>query len=262
MTYGKIKEDLFLHKDVDDDDENRAYLPVALNHAMDKVVTAFPLEGKYIVPARYLENVLSTPAGGEDIVAVNGETSFSGAGKAWYFEASGNGNYQITDEAGAREFPIETKEFAPFRGFCQGHTTIRFFGPYLFYLQNQAIYSAIVSDKVEDIPAFASSVPYDFKALTAETLEDGSVFVGFDGFLEEKFEEKSRREGGFGKLLDYEILPNKQGHVIRLNGHSLSEKTIYYRRNLKRFWTKRPRKHRWKYPVGLTMCCWICWCIA
>lgn len=251
MTYGKLKEDLFRHLDVDDDEEKRAYLPVALNHAMDKVCTVFPLEGKYVIPASYIENVLPMPAYNEDIVAVNGEKTYTAEGKAYYFEASGTGKCEVTDETGTKNIELAGNGFTPYRGFCKGKTTLRFFGDYLFYVQNAAVYSAILSDKEEDIPAFASSVPYDFKTLTTETLPDGTVFTAFDGFIEEKFEEKSRRDGGFTRLTDYEVEPNKQGHVIRLNGHTLSEKIIYYRRNFRPFTDQTPDETLLEIPQGL-----------
>lgn len=251
MTYGKLKQDLFRHLDVDDDEEKRAYLPVALNHAMDKVCTVFPLEGKYVIPAGHIENVLPMPAYNEDIVPINGEKIYSAEGKAYYFEASGTGNCEVKDDSGVKVIPIAFEKFTPFKGFCKGNTTIRFFGNFLFYVQNMAIYNAVLSNDEKDIPAFASSIPYDFRELTTETLPDGSSFTGFDGFIEEKFEEKSRRDGGFSRLKDYEVEPNKLGHVIRLNGHTLSEKIIYYRKNFKPFTDNTPDETPLEIPQGL-----------
>lgn len=251
MTYGQLKDQLFRHLDVDDDDEKRAYLPVALNHALDKIFTVFPLEGLYTIPAAYMDNVLPMPAYNEDFVMVNGEKIYKGTGKAYYFEVSGNGSYEIKDDTGTRTETFSVSTFTPFKGFCKGETTLKFFGEYLFYVQNACIYNSILSADVEDIPAFSTTIPFDFKELTKETLADGSLFYVFDGFMEEKFEERSRNEGGFKKLLEYEVIPNKQGHVIRLNGHTTSEKYIYYRKNFKPFSENTSDDTELETPQGL-----------
>ncbi len=233
MTIKELKDSLYRHLDVEEDEEKAKYFPVALNHALDKICTVFPLYGRYVLRQSALPSVLAL-AMQEPYKAVHaaGE-SYSAAAKAYYFEVSGVGVCDIRDNNGVRRIAFNTKEYTPFRGFASGAVSLTFHGDYVFFVRHVALYHSLLSEKEEDIPAYAPSTVYDFKELTKETDEKGGVFIGFDGFLPGKFEERMPGEKAVQVFGDYEIEPGPNGHLLRIFGNTDTQKIIYYRRNFR-----------------------------
>ncbi len=239
-TYAEIKEDLNNMPDVSlEDDDKESKLPTIFNTALAAFTVDVPNLASYTIPANSLVNTLSADGSNivDDFVSVDGEYIISGAGRSYYFKVSGNGSFSVTDEDGERDAEsFSSKEFIEFRGFINGETSIRFFGEFLFFVKDIAIYEAIYSNDPKDIPAFACFVEYDFRELTKELLDSEDPEIGywypFQSFSPEKFQYKTGE--GYVSLTDYRIEPDETGTILVVNGFDRTEKKIYYRRNYPR----------------------------
>ncbi len=251
MTLGELKEALYRHADIDEDEEKQKYFPVAVNHALDAVCTVFPLQDKWHIAPLAVPNVLAG-AQKEYETVQDAPLRYEANAKAYYFEVSGCGVCDVIDETGLKRIEFNTNAYTPFRGFISGDSALNFHGEYLFFVRNVAMYGTLVSGNVEDIPAFSTSRVYDFKELTKQTDENGDVFYAFDSFLPEKFEEKILGEQTVVPLRDYKIEPDENGHLLRLYGEEETQKIIYYRRNFKPITDASPDETELEIPQGLS----------
>ncbi len=230
ITLDKLKKDLFSYVDAEEDNEKREYFYTSANKALDYIHSNFPerYTAKYVIEGVQLENILSG-ASGEVLVVAGRPTSFSGDAKSYFFEVSGVGSFKVITADGEQTVEFDCGEFTAYRGFLQGQSRIEFFGDYRFYVRGMAMYSELLSDRLCDIPEYSASIEYDFKELTKTTDEDGVENFPFCSFMEAKFEEYGN-DGEWQTLTDYEIVPNKQGHILRLRSTD-TQKIIYYKRH-------------------------------
>ncbi len=146
----------------------------AANRALLQVSDVRPAVRYYTINHKPLANGV-----GRDTfspIEVDGECTFSAnSGKAYYFEADGNGLAHIEYIVNDVVILVETMQlesnraFVPYRGFfkndenfVKGLVRIRFeSGDYTFSVRNVAIYDKIYSGDVKDIPAYEPYTRYD-----------------------------------------------------------------------------------------------------
>ncbi len=231
ITLDKLKKDLFSYVDAEEDSDKKEYFYTSANKALDYIHANFPerYTAKYVIEGAQLENLI-TPVG-SDVITVNSQPLIfeSNDAKSYFFELSGVGSFSITTAGEQTVTDFDCDEFTAFRGFLDGQSRVEFFGDYRFYLRGLAFYAELLSDRVEDIPEYSASLEYDFNELTKIVGEDGEVYYPFCAFMETKFEEIGNN-GEWRALADYEIVPNKQGYLLRLRNTD-SQKIIYYKRH-------------------------------
>ena len=143
----------------------------AANRALLQVSDVRPAVRYYTINHKPLTNVI----GRDTFTPVESSATFDAIrGKAYYFEADGNGLAHIEHVDNGEVTLIETLElksnraFVPYRGFfkkagyfVEGNVRIRFDGNYTYSIRNVAIYDKIYSGDVKDIPAYEPYTRYD-----------------------------------------------------------------------------------------------------
>lgn len=143
----------------------------AANRALLQVSDVRPAVRYYTINHKPLENGISR----NTFAPIESSVSFdANCGKAFYFEADGNGVAHIEHIVDGETSLLQTIElkshraFVPYRGFfkkggnfVQGNVRIRFDGEYTYSVRNVAIYDKIYSGDVKDIPAYEPYTRYD-----------------------------------------------------------------------------------------------------
>ncbi len=224
ITLAKLRGDLFSYVDAEEDSDKTEYFYTAANKALDYVHSNFPerYTARHVIDGAEIDNVI---AGGNDPLVVAGSPlTLTGKGKAYYFETQGVGSFKVITNGTETVTDFDNSEYTPYRGFLQGDSRIEFYGDYQFYIRGAAIYNQLLSADIIDIPEYSASIEYDFKELTRQ-----GTYYPFCSFMEAKFEEVGN-DGEWHALNDYEIVPNKEGHILRLP-RTTSQKVIYYKRH-------------------------------
>ncbi len=230
ITLDKLKKDLFSYVDAQEDGDKIEYFYTSANKALDYVHSNFPerYTAKFAVDGAKLENIVKGPVG-DVLVVCDKPSTFTADAKAYYFEVCGEGNFKVVTGGETVTTSFNTDGFTAYRGFLQGISSIEFFGNYQFTVRGIAMYNRLLSDRLEDIPEYSDEIEYDFKELTKIVNSDGTIYYPFCSFVETKFLECGS-DGKVQPLTDYDIIPNRQGSVIRLR-NSPSQKIIYYKRH-------------------------------
>ncbi len=233
ITLEKLKKDLFSYVDAEEDSDKKEYFYTSANKALDYIHSNFPerYAEKYVIEAGRLENIIASHGDGELLVAAGSVSSIEADAKSYYLEVSGVGNFRVTTGNTETIYSFDCKEYTPYRGFLQGKSKIEFFGDYRFFVRGLAMYNELLSDREDDIPEYSASLEYDMSELTKTIDENGNTNYPFCSFLESMFQE-SGNDGEWLPLTEYEIIPNKQGHLIRLQNTD-TQKIIYYKRHFK-----------------------------
>ncbi len=233
ITLEKLKKDLFSYVDAEEDSDKQEYFYTSANKALDYIHSNFPerYAEKYVIEGNRLENILAASNNSELVVFAKTPFAIEGDAKSYFFEVSGVGNFRVITDGNEQVTSFDCKEYTAYRGFLQGNSRIEFFSDYRFYVRGIALYNELLSDRVEDIPEYSASMEYDLNELTVTVDENGELYYPFCSFLEAMFQEMGN-EGEWLPLTDYEIIPNKQGHLLRLN-RSDTQKIIYYKRHFK-----------------------------
>ena len=179
----------------------------AANRALLQVSDVRPAVRYYTINHKPLENKIYNIVDTFTPIEVNGELSFSAIdGKAYYFEADGNGVAHIEHVADGvvtliKSIPLASnRAFVAHRGlikkdgnFVSGIVRIRFAGEYTYSVRNVAIYDRIYSGDERDVPAYEPYTRYDiskcvddFLALEAPPITDDAAHyvLNQDYFIE------------------------------------------------------------------------------
>ena len=105
--------------------------------------------------------------------------------RSYYFECNGNGSVIIEKSADGNEWSAigsvalssSDGRFIEYKGFILDGgkrvdelVRLRFEGDYLYYVQNVAMYGALLSADTKDIPVYARNTAYDIASLTNDFL--------------------------------------------------------------------------------------------
>lgn len=172
-----------------EDDQRFFY---AANRALLQVNAIRPAIRSYIINHKPMRNRVKE----ETFMPVEkaDELCFEASGvRAYYFEADGNGQAYIEKYDGASwsiigKVKLSASEgFVPYRGFIRdgsdivdGEVRLRFTGPYLYSVKNVAMYANILSDRIEDIPAYEQFTRYDMSRLCSDFLSLSSPPIRAD----------------------------------------------------------------------------------
>lgn len=191
--------------------ENSDRFVFATNRAILQVNRVDPAIATYKLNHFPLKNVLkgenySPTCKGEQDLVYSVEKA-----RGYYFECNGNGEAWIEAKNDkGKWYTIEIVDlesqngsFRAYKGkVLEGGKTIdslvriRFIGDYVYYVQNIAIYDALTSEKVEDIPTYGEFSTYDIASLTsdfvtfvkppiADAKRDKAFILNQDYFIEE-----------------------------------------------------------------------------
>ena len=105
--------------------------------------------------------------------------------KSYYFESNGNGTMVIEksiangewEVIGSRTLSSTDGSFKAYKGLIdgvEGVVRMRFYGDYIFYVQNVAMYDGVVSAKEEDIPVYGKYMEYDIASRANDFLSFAS----------------------------------------------------------------------------------------
>ncbi len=159
------------------EDDERFYY--AANRALLQVNKIRPATSHYIINHKPLINLINEST--FIPIEKDEELIFEAAeAKSYYFEADGNGvvYLELYDTETEMWRIIDTinllskRAFVPYRGFVKegsefvdGRVRLRFVGEYFYSVKNVAMYRHLLSDEVEDIPAYESYTRYDISEL-------------------------------------------------------------------------------------------------
>lgn len=154
----------------------------AANRALLQVCKLKPAVSHYVLNHRPLKNQLSA----DTFVPIEraSDLSFEAeSSKAYYFEADGNGvayieKYVAESDVWAVISSVmltSSGAFVAYKGFVKdgtefidGRIRLRFSGEYVYSVRNVALYAALRSNNIDDIPAFEPFTRYDIKALVSD----------------------------------------------------------------------------------------------
>lgn len=159
------------------EDDDRFYY--AANRALLQVNKIRPAINYYLINHKPLLNLVNESTfipleKDEDLIFEAAEA------KSYYFEADGNGvvYLELYDTETETWKVIDTinlsskRTFVPYKGFVKegsefvsGQVRLRFTGEYLYSVKNIAMYKHLLSDEVQDIPAYESYSRYDISQL-------------------------------------------------------------------------------------------------
>ena len=155
------------------------------NRSLYEVASLRPQTGSILIHHEPMENMITNFSFApqkktDDIVFME-----DGA-KAFYFEACGLGTCHVekyNESTGTftdcfAPIAINSKgHYTAYRGFIkydnnfvEGEVRLRFTGNYVYYIRNVALYEYILSDEVNDIPAFEPYTKYDVSAMCSDFL--------------------------------------------------------------------------------------------
>lgn len=154
----------------------------AVNRALLQVNRINPLTSILKLNHFPLKNLLGEESF-EPVCKAEDDISFiSSNAKSYSFECNGTGNMIIEHSIDGKAWRTigsvtlnSAGQFIRYAGFIsdggntvEGLVKLRFTGIYLYYIQNVAMYGALTSNNVNDIPAYARFTTYDIGSLASD----------------------------------------------------------------------------------------------
>lgn len=215
MTLGELKTTVLSNCDIDSYQEYaQKFIDTYNESALFCATHIKPKEGKITI----IHDPLKNSVGEYEMKQYNPTEGlvYSGTGKAYYMEVSGNGTVTIASDSGSTVHTfVKSNTFTALKGFCEGATTITFSGDNQYLVRNIAIYENVYSTDVDDIPPYTRYIRYDLTELATD--------FGW-------FTEKDPTQGGeypkdFAIVTDY----IREQNAIFFNRETSGMFTVYYK---------------------------------